>query len=735
MVQNAGTAAQYITNAGDNAAQNIVLASADSATVSSSNMATIANSIYDVVRAAHNAANAVDGIAAGVIRGEANTITGRSGQTVIRTRNGLINTATGALQGSTTASSGRAAQTAIQAGIKSAIQSHTLTAGSFTPTGFDYAPKTVTFDKLISDLSDSVEIYNKSIETIDGEIALIKALQAANLENYKSDSKNSGGGGGGGGSGGSGSGTEDLEDALEAQKDLFKKYLSDIEHEIELRSHFDNESKNISELYKTLIKEVENELAVARALGLSETDEYIQELQKKWIEYSDALKELQDNVRDNAKDALDELVGIRVNMLKQEIQDRKEALDKQLDMLKKFYDKQKDLLQDQYDEEKYLEEQAEKRREVSNIQQEIAKLEYDTSAWAQKRKLELAQELADAQKDLDDFEKDHALETAQDELDRIYEMQEKELQDELDLLEEKENDSKALYNQALEDIKNGSVKLYEEMIDWNETYGDGIKDTITNAWEDAYKALNEYKTLYDEMYNGVNLKNVTGYKASSYEDSVIGSKATASKDTSTSTSTSTSSSSSRSTPAAPDLKVGESVTVKDGTKWYANSYGGGRSGVARSGKIKYINLNGTHPYNIEGLGWIKKTDIVGYASGTRNAIPGLHSIDEHGDEFVFQSTDGNRYRLFSGGEKVLSSKATNFLYDFANNGSQILQKLINSVSGGGLGTIRPVQNNVQLVTGDIIINGNADKATVSEIRRAQRESVELVLRQFNKLNK
>ena len=65
----------------------------------------------------------------------------------------------------------------------------------------------------------------------------------------------------------------------------------------------------------------------------------------------------------------------------------------------------------------------------------------------------------------------------------------------------------------------------------------------------------------------------------------------------------------------PSLSVGSYIDVKSGTRWYANSYGGGSSGMARGGKIAYINANGSHAYNIGGLGWIKKTDIVGYDTG------------------------------------------------------------------------------------------------------------------------
>ena len=65
----------------------------------------------------------------------------------------------------------------------------------------------------------------------------------------------------------------------------------------------------------------------------------------------------------------------------------------------------------------------------------------------------------------------------------------------------------------------------------------------------------------------------------------------------------------------PDLTKGSFVEVKSGTRWYGDSWGGGGSGTARNGNIKYVNENGSHPYNIDGSGWIKKTDIVGYDTG------------------------------------------------------------------------------------------------------------------------
>ncbi len=523
------------------------------------------------------------------------------------------------------------------------------------------------------------------------------------------------------------------EEVYSGLQDLFKDYINDVAHEISMREMYENDAPKILNLYQELLTNIEKEIAAARASGLDDTDDYIQDLQSEWQSYYEAREDMLKESEENAKDSIDELINIRLDMIKQEIENEKDAINERLDYLKEFYDKQKEMLQDQYDEEKYLEEQAEHRKSVSDIQAEIAQLEYDNSAWAQKRKLELAEELADAQKELNDFEKDHALQSAQDQLDSLYEMQEEELNAQLDILEQKEDNAKALYDQALADIKNGSVALYEEMIAWNNQYGDGIEATIKDAWEEAYIALDKYYKLYGKYYEDIHLDNATGYQPPT--DSWDSSSISGTNPNNTPPSSSNNSVS-QSTSSAPSLTKGSYVTVKPGTKWYGDSYGGGSWGVAHAGTIKYINASGSHPYNINGAGWVRKEDIVGYATGTRNASAGLHSIDEQGAETIFTSSDGTKYRMFTGGEKVLNAKASNFLYDFANSGGSLFEKILNSFINNGLfNKLKPTVIAPNISMGNIIIEGNTDRQTVSEIRRAQRDNLSDLLKSLNKLNK
>ena len=536
------------------------------------------------------------------------------------------------------------------------------------------------------------------------------------------------------------------EEVFSGLRDVFKDYLNDIEHEISMRENYDGESKKIISLYKTLISKVEAEIAAARKQGLTDEDDYIQELQDKWQSYKKAIKDIQEDITDAAKDALDDLVDYRIDILKKDIENEKDALDKKLDNLKDFYDKQKEMLQDAADEEKYLDEQAEKRKSVTDIQSELQALQYDDSAWAQKRRLELNQQLADAQKELDDFEKEHALDLALDAIDAAYDAQEAQLKAEMDALDEKLNDPNALFNQALTDIKNNSKnQLYYTMLMYNRQYGDGKDSTVNEMWEKAYGALDEYQKLFGKAYEDVKLKNETGYKPNTGWDTAPVSD----KGSSGSSSSSSSSSSKSTTTTTTTPKLDDATKRKVAAAIWNGGYGWGTGGTRSSRLTEVFGANnGIQALVNQGVGKNDRAPgndytylnmrkkFKGYWTGTPKASAGLHSLDELGTETIFESADGTKYKMFTGGEKVLNARASDFLYEFANGGSELLEKIIKSALGEGLfSKIAPIINNNNIDMGGIVVQGNADKRTVSEIRRAQRDNLTTMLKELNKLNR
>lgn len=540
------------------------------------------------------------------------------------------------------------------------------------------------------------------------------------------------------------------EEVLKKTQDLFKDHLNDIDHEISLLEDNAGSSDEIINLTLQAIVDIEKELAAARAAGLDENGDYIQYLEQQWAEYSQTVIDMREDAESEIKSSIDDLVEYRIDMLKQEIEDEKDALNKKLDDLQEFYDKQREMLQDKYDEEKYLEEQNEKRKSVSEIRADLAMLDLDNSAWAQKRKLELQEELAEAEKELESFEKDHALDMTLDMLDKQQEDQEAEIQAQIDALDEKLNDPHALFNQALEDIKNNTAELYQEFIQYNRKHGSGNDQDIADMWEEAYKADLEYQDTHNgEHLDGIAIGNYTGYVVPDAVD-----------------------------PPQPDPEQQQPNTEQDAANEPAKTYPYGRAsdtngdiGVGSNGeKVKAIQyaLNelgfgnagtkechgmfgpdtkravqafqramGISADGIVGNNTRAKFKAQGYALGTKSATYGIHEVEELGTEYIFESpSDGSRYRMFHGGEKVLNADATNFLYDFATSGGGILMKMLSDLFGlSNFGNIsKPVQA-IEIHSGDIIVHGNANERTVSEIRRAQRENLEFVIREFNQLNK
>lgn len=437
------------------------------------------------------------------------------------------------------------------------------------------------------------------------------------------------------------------EEVYKGRMDLVKDYLSDLEHQIKMMTNAGADDNSIINVYLQMMEKVEKELQAARDRGLTDDDDYIQELQNNWWSYYNAVNDIREDSNDEAKDAIEDLVQYRIKMIKQELNNEKSALNDKLKYLKEFYDKQKQLLRDTADEEDYQEQQAEKRKAVSDIEAQIKQLQFDDSAAAQKRRLKLQEDLLKAKKDLEDFEKDRALEIAEKQIDTMYENQEKQIESQIDAVDKQLNDPEGLYERALRDVQNNSEALYEAMIEYNARYGSGIRDDIINMWEEAYISLKRYYDLYGEYYKDINLVNATGY----------------------------------------------------------------------TGPI---------------TGNIPKA-VGGYATGTRNAQAGLKKFSENGDELIFTSANGTKYRMFQSGEKVLNANATNFLYDFAASGGAILSGFFDKAKSG-FDMLRSGAIMGDVVMGDIIINGSATDKTVSEIRRAQRDGVDYLLRKFAQLN-
>lgn len=84
------------------------------------------------------------------------------------------------------------------------------------------------------------------------------------------------------------------EEVYEGRKRLFEDFINDIEHKIQLEKYHKAQKRNINQIiayYEQLMEAVHQQAEAARAMGLTDDDEYIQELQNKWWEYHNAIAE------------------------------------------------------------------------------------------------------------------------------------------------------------------------------------------------------------------------------------------------------------------------------------------------------------------------------------------------------------------------------------------------------------------------------------------------------------
>lgn len=121
--------------------------------------------------------------------------------------------------------------------------------------------------------------------------------------------------------------------------------------------------------------------------------------------------------------------------LKDQLNDEKEARKNELDAYKELIDLRKELIKSYQDELDYQKELEKKQKNVSKLQSQLAVSQLDNTAAGRARSRELANELSEAQDDLDDFTLDHAVELVLNDLDDQYEEYKKYIDGEVDRIE------------------------------------------------------------------------------------------------------------------------------------------------------------------------------------------------------------------------------------------------------------------------------------------------------------
>lgn len=433
----------------------------------------------------------------------------------------------------------------------------------------------------------------------------------------------------------------------------------------------------------------------------------------------EALEEQRDLLNDQI-DAVNDLIDLVVEMIKKEKELEKEGLQEQLDTYKKLIDSQKELLslkEDEYNYEKSLNEAT---GNVDRIQAKIDALRYDDSAEANAKRLKLYEELSDAQAELDELNHEREISLQEKALDDEYKRYEEQLNKQIKAIDDYLSKEGQIRQDAMALIDNKSQELYNRLLQYNRQYGDGVDQTITDAWNKAYAALGQYGGGVINFLSQVNsILASLDTQIDSLADAISNASAsTGGLSSNLGTAAGNAAGLTYALAAANQQLANQNYLTAEQialikAKSQAERAEQNTTTSIHTGKV-LVDRNIEMKYHTGGV-----VGEAGYGqryTGRSLKPDELLAVLQKGEVVMTQEHQANLTNFIKGAfETPVPETAGVSRYKAANTGS--------------LGTVG------QIVMGDVIVNGNADNNTVDEIRKVQEKLVNKVFEKIQGLNR
>ena len=322
-----------------------------------------------------------------------------------------------------------------------------------------------------------------------------------------------------------------LLEILNGRNDIVQDWISDKEHEIYLleqaqsaaqrlisagaddeyarKNAQDNANQRIA-ILKEMQKKAHDLAQSARARGLDENSEFLQNLQKQWWDFQSEINSITDDIFstwrdaqkdavDYQKDALDQIIDLTVELIKKETEDIVDGLEDQIDQYSRIIELKKESLRLSQREKEHNEKVAEINKSLSDMQSRLAALELDDSREAQLQRNQLLDEMSEKQKELSDLQYDYSVTNQEEALDKELDNYTEARQKEIDRLNKYLSNSKKLIADAMAriqaDVTTNSNTLYQSLLSWNEQYGDSLEVEICDWWKEAIRLAQEYGSV------------------------------------------------------------------------------------------------------------------------------------------------------------------------------------------------------------------------------------------------
>ena len=200
----------------------------------------------------------------------------------------------------------------------------------------------------------------------------------------------------------------------------------------------------------------------------------------------------QDEARNDAEKAYQDLLAMTIKMLKDRANQQKKALKEELDAYKKIIEAKKDDLDAQKERRAWENKEKEAVDNISDIEAELLQLQFDNSEEGIARRLELEQELEEARAALEEDRFNESIDNQKELLDASYAQFEEYIEARIAELDDYLSREGEIAQEAIGLIEGRSEEFYNQLMEWNMTYGSGIASDVIDAWAGAITWIETY---------------------------------------------------------------------------------------------------------------------------------------------------------------------------------------------------------------------------------------------------
>lgn len=201
----------------------------------------------------------------------------------------------------------------------------------------------------------------------------------------------------------------------------------------------------------------------------------------------------QEEERKKAEKAYQDLLKMTIAMLKHRAKEAIRALKEEVKAYKELIDKKKDLIDQEKRERDLAKDKANREKVIADLQAELAEAMFDDSEAGIARRLELEEELYKKQEEMADFNYENSVDARKRALDQMYEDFKEAKEKEIEALEEYLRKEGEIVQEALELIEGRTQEFYDQLMEWNMTYGSGIAQDVIDSWKGAIEWIDVWK--------------------------------------------------------------------------------------------------------------------------------------------------------------------------------------------------------------------------------------------------